>query len=110
MSLAVASDPIPIRMDSDGTARVGETRVRLASVLHHYKQGATPEQIRESFPSVSLGDIYGAIAYYLHHRAEVDAYLEDLERKADRIRREVESRPETQALRGKLLARKKQAG
>jgi len=107
MSLAVASDPTPIRVDSDGTARVGASRVRLASVLHHYKQGATPEQIRESFPSVSLGDIYGAIAYYLHHRDEVDAYLADLEKEADRIRREVDSRPETQALREKLRASKK---
>ncbi len=106
MSLAAITDPNPVRMDSGGTARIGDTRVRLASVLYQHRQGATPEEIRERFPSVSLADVYAAIAYYLHHRAEVDAYLAASEAEAERIRREVESRPETKALRKKLRARR----
>lgn len=106
MSLAATADRIPIRMDPDGTARVGDTRVRLASVLHLYKQGIVPEEIHERFPSVPLGDIYGAIAYYLHHQAEVDAYLAEQGLQAERIRREIEARPETRALRETLLSRK----
>lgn len=106
MNLATITDPNPIRMDADGTARIGNTRVRLASVLYHHRQGATPEEIHEIFPSISLADVYAAIAYYLNHQAEVDAYLGASETEAERIRREVESRPETKALREKLRARR----
>jgi len=104
MTLAAITDPVPIRVDSDGTVRIGDTRVRLASVLYHHRQGATPEKIQERFPSLSLADIYAAIGYYLHHRADVDAYLAQVEAEAERVRREVESRPGTKALRNKLLA------
>jgi uncharacterized protein (DUF433 family) len=106
MSLAAITDPNPVRMDADGTARIGSTRVRLASVLYHHRHGATPEEIQKRFPSISLADVYAAIAYYLHHQVEVDAYLADSEEEAERIRREIESRPETKALREKLRARR----
>jgi len=107
MSLAVAADPTPIRVESDGAVRVGDTRVRLASIVFRHQQGATPEEIHESFPSVPLPDIYAVLAYYLRHQAEVDAYLAALDAEAERIRGEVEARPETKALREKLLARRK---
>lgn len=106
MTLAAVTDPAPIRVDSDGTVRVGDTRVRLASVLYHYQQGVAPEEIHERFPSLPLADIYAAIAYYLHHRADVDTYLAEVEAEAERVRREIESRPGTKALRHKLLAHK----
>ena len=106
MSLAVVADPAPFRTDPDGAVRVGDTRVRLASIVLRHQQGATPEQIHESFPSVLLPDVYAVIAYYLCHRAEVDAFLVQLDAEADRIREEVEARPATKALREKLHARK----
>ena len=106
MSLAVIADPAPLRTDADGTLRVGDTRVRLASIVFRHRQGDTPEQIQQSFPSVSLSDIYAVIAYYLRHQDDVDAYLAKIEAEADRIREEVEARPATKALRQKLLARK----
>lgn len=106
MTLAAVKAPSPIRVDSAGAVRVGETRVRLASVLHLHREGATPEEILESFPSLTLAEIYGAIAYYLHNRSEVDAHLAEQEAEAERVRREIESRPETQNLRRQLRARK----
>lgn len=104
MSLAVAADPAPIRVDSGGVARVGDSRVRLASIVFLHQQGATPEQIHERFPSVSLPDVYAVVAYYLRHRAEVDAHLTELGAESERLRAEVDARPETRALREKLLA------
>lgn len=109
MSLAVAAEPTSVRVDPGGVARVGNTRVRLASVLYLHNQGSTPEEIHESFPSVPLADVYGAIAYYLHHRSDVDSYLADQEAEAERLQREVESRPETKRLRKKLLEHRKPA-
>lgn len=107
MSLAVAAESPPIRVDPAGVARVGDSRVRLASIVFRYRQGATPEEIQQSFPSVSLPDVYAVVAYYLRHRSEVDDYLADLDAEAERIRAEVESRPETRALRERLQARRK---
>jgi uncharacterized protein (DUF433 family) len=91
MSLALAADPTPIRVDSDGALRVGDTRVRLASVVYRHQQGDTPEEIHESFPSVPLADIYATISYYLRHRAEVDAHLAQLDADAERLRLKVEA-------------------
>lgn len=103
MTLAEVSDPNPIRVDADGVPRVGATRVRLASVVHHHQEGATPEQIHERLPSLALAEIYATIAYYLRHREDVDAYLAEEAAKAERVRREADSRPATKALRKKLL-------
>jgi len=34
-----------------------------------------PEAIAADFPALSLEQIHGAIAFYLHNRAEIDQYL-----------------------------------
>lgn len=109
MSLAVAADPTPIRIDQGGVARVGETRVRLASVLYLHHRGSTPEEIQESFPALSLSEVYGAIAYYLRHRSEVDGYLAEQEAEAERLRREVDERPDVKRLRARLLHEREQS-
>jgi hypothetical protein len=38
------------------------------------------------FPVLSLEQVYGAITYYLAHRAEIDAYLREGELEAERLR------------------------
>ena len=51
-------------------------RVSLDSVVLAFLQGLSPETIAaECFPTLSLEQVYGAIAYYLANRAEIDAYL-----------------------------------
>lgn len=109
MALAVAADPTPVRIDADGVARVGDTRVRLASIVYRHHQGDSPVEIHESFPSVPLPDIYAAVAYYLRHQAEVDAYLAEQDRLAEQIREELEARPESRDLRERLRAHKEQS-
>jgi hypothetical protein len=64
------------------------TRVSLASVVYAWKEGFSPESIREEFPSLQLEQVYGAIAYYLGHQAEVDSYLLDLDADFERRRAE----------------------
>lgn len=41
-------------------------------ILGWTHRGYTPEQIVQSYPSVSLEEVYGVIAYYLGHRTELD--------------------------------------
>ncbi|MBV7330619.1 DUF433 domain-containing protein [Chloroflexi bacterium TSY] len=53
------------------------TRVALDSVVFAFRDGLSAETIAaECFPTLTLEQVYGAIAYYLRHRAEIDAYLE----------------------------------
>jgi hypothetical protein len=44
---------LPLRLTEDGTIRVADSRVSLESVVHHYKLGATAEQIAQKFPALS---------------------------------------------------------
>jgi uncharacterized protein (DUF433 family) len=77
MSLALDAQPVPIQLDRDGVARIGGTRVTLDTITTVFQQGATPEEIAQEFPVVSLTDVYAVIAFYLGHRQEVEAYLEE---------------------------------
>jgi uncharacterized protein (DUF433 family) len=70
----------PYIEQKEGIYRVVGTRVSLDSVVAAFSQGLSPESIAaECFPSLALEQVYGAIAYYLGHRAEIDAYLQQAE-------------------------------
>ena len=64
-----------VRTDPTGAMRVGATEVPLDSVVAAFHQGHSPEMIRSQYPSLTLEEVYGAVAYYLAHRGEVEAYL-----------------------------------
>lgn len=59
----------------DEVYRVKGTRVALDSIIYQFRQGHSPEAIQDAFPALSLSQVYAAIAYYLDHQAELDAYL-----------------------------------
>jgi uncharacterized protein (DUF433 family) len=58
----------------EATYFVRGSRVSLDSVVHSFLDGDSAEAIRESFPTLSLEQVYGAIAYYLGHQAEIDGF------------------------------------
>jgi len=64
-----------VREDEHGVLRVGATRVMLDSVVAAFDQGHSAETIAQQYPSLSLEEVYGAIAYYLANKDEVDQYL-----------------------------------
>ena len=59
----------------EGGWRIGDSRISLDSVVHAYWEGQSPEAIAEDFPALSTEQVYGAIAFYLRNRAEIDRYL-----------------------------------
>jgi uncharacterized protein (DUF433 family) len=60
-----------------GAYRIVGTRISLDSVVWAFREGLSPETIqRDGFSSLTLEQVYGAIAFYLAHPAEIDAYLE----------------------------------
>ena len=105
MSLPISAEPVPITFDADGVARVGRTRVSLDTLVAAFRCGATAEEIVLRYDSLDLADVYSAIAYYLHHQAEVDEYLEQRRLEADELRRSNEALIDRAAIRKRLLAR-----
>ena len=54
---------------------VAGTRVSLDSLVLAVLDGLSPETIVvECFPVLTLEQVYGAITYYLAHRADMDRY------------------------------------
>jgi uncharacterized protein (DUF433 family) len=98
--------PVPLTRGEDRTIRINGSRVTLDVIVHQFKLGDTAEQIQDSFPSLSLREIYGAIFYYLEQTEAVESYL--CQQAEAETRRLLESRPETAALREKLRARRPQ--
>jgi uncharacterized protein (DUF433 family) len=62
----------------NGGYYVAGTRISLDSVVCAFNRGESPEQILEGYPLLgSLARAYGAVAFYLDHKAEIDKYLDE---------------------------------
>ena len=59
----------------DDTYRIKGSRVSLDSIIYAFQRGASAESIQRSFPTISLEEVYGAIAFYLANQQEIDEYL-----------------------------------
>jgi len=42
-------------------------------VLDHQRGGMSPDEIASAYPSITLSDVYAALAYYFDNREEIDA-------------------------------------
>jgi uncharacterized protein (DUF433 family) len=58
--------------------RLKGTRVGIETILYDYiyRQG-TPESIAQSYPTVTLEQVYATILYYLHDQDTITAYIAD---------------------------------
>jgi uncharacterized protein (DUF433 family) len=71
----------------DGGYRIAGTRVSLDSIVYAFLDGQTAEGIAQAFPVLTLEQVYGAIAFYLAQREEVDRYLAEGRRDFEAKRR-----------------------
>jgi len=55
--------------------RVRGSRIGIDVIIRHHLQGDAPEWIAYNYPTLSLEEIHATIAYYLHRKSELDAYL-----------------------------------
>jgi uncharacterized protein (DUF433 family) len=102
---ALVAQPPPLRKDEDDVLRIGDTRVRLESILGAFHNGATPEEILFKYPSLNLTDIYAVITYYLWHPSEVETYLQERKRLEEETQQELEARFPPQGIRERLFRR-----
>jgi uncharacterized protein (DUF433 family) len=59
----------------EGVYYVPGTRISLDPIVYAFREGCSPENIREDFEGLTLAHVYGAIAFYLDHQTDIDAYL-----------------------------------
>lgn len=69
----------------DGGYWIAGTRVSLDSVVYAFLDGLSPESIAESFDTLTLEEVYGALAFYLGHREAIDTYLRQSEAAFDAL-------------------------
>lgn len=60
---------------SPNDIRIKGHRIGIDNVLEYFLQGYSPDEIAATYPDLGLEKIYATITYYLHNRAETDAYL-----------------------------------
>ena len=58
-----------------GRIRIDGTRITVHRIAVLYKQGQNAEEVARTYPHLSLGQVYAALAYYHANRDEVEAEL-----------------------------------
>ncbi|MGD0901182.1 MAG: DUF433 domain-containing protein [Thermoguttaceae bacterium] len=84
--MSYADEYLDVRGPDD--IRIKGTRVGIEHLLTAYMAGSLPEEISLEFPTVTLEQVHGVIAWYLRNRAEADAYLRRWEAQARQVRRQ----------------------
>jgi hypothetical protein len=80
------------------------TRISLDSIVYAFQKGLSPESIVQSFPLLTLEQVYGAIAFYLANRADINVYLAAEEEAFDVMPQPLQT--DDPALYNKLMAAK----
>jgi uncharacterized protein (DUF433 family) len=58
-----------------GLICIDGTRITVHRIATLYKQGQTPEEIAQTYPHLSLSQVYAALTYYHANRAEIESAL-----------------------------------
>ena len=64
----------------NGGYYIAGTRVSLDSIVYEFRNGASPESIAQSFPTLRLEEVYGGITFYLANQDDIDSYLTESEK------------------------------
>jgi uncharacterized protein (DUF433 family) len=67
---------------------IAGTRITVLQIATLFRQGWTAEEIRDSYPHLSLAQVYAALAYYHSNREEVERQLAEEDAEADHLERE----------------------
>jgi len=61
-----------------GKPRIAGHRIRVEDiVLSHQRIGMSPDEIVSAYPTITLADVYAALAYYHDHQSEIDAHIRE---------------------------------
>jgi uncharacterized protein (DUF433 family) len=68
---------------TDGAYQIADSRVSLDSLVYLFREGMSAESMVESYPTLTLEQVHGALAFYLANQKEIDAYLIEGQRDAE---------------------------
>ncbi|MFB2919785.1 DUF433 domain-containing protein [Aerosakkonema funiforme] len=101
--MPVVEAKVYVEYRSGGYWIAGE-RISLDSIVYAFRNGLPAESIVQSFPLLKLEQVYGAIAFYLANRAEIDTYLLEEEAEFDAMPQPLQN--DNPALYHKLISAK----
>ena len=87
-----ASPPDRVRIVSTpgvrgGKPRIDGHRITVADVaVWHERMGLSPDEIVYNYPSITLSDVYAALAYYFENRERIDADIVEAKKLAEMVR------------------------
>lgn len=74
-------------LNEQGMPEIAGTNMKVVELVVEYNSfGWRPEEIQFNHPSLTLGQIYSALAYYWDHKAELDADIQSRSDYAEQLR------------------------
>lgn len=90
--------------------RLKGTRIGIETILFdHLFRDKSPEEIANTYTSLTLEQVYATILYYLHHKEAVEVYMTDWLEWGDRMRAEQQRNPRPIVEKLRKLKAEKQA-
>jgi len=71
-----------------GRPRIAGHRVRVQDIVVWTEQGQSADEIVAHIPSITLSDVYAALAYYHDNREAIDQAIREDDALIDRLREE----------------------
>jgi uncharacterized protein (DUF433 family) len=76
-----------------GRACIAGHRIRVMDIaVLHEMRGMSPEEIAYQYPSITLADVYAALAYYLDNREEIEQEFRKDEEWAEWVKTNIPSK------------------
>ncbi len=76
-----------IEVDDRGLARIAGSRMKVIHlVMEKNVNGWGPEELQQSFPQLTLAQVYAALSYYHDHKPECDAQIDASVKYAEEMR------------------------
>jgi len=70
-----------------GRPRIDGHRIQVEDIaIWHERMGMRPADIVSEYPSITLADVHGALAYYYENREQIDADIEAAKKYAEEMR------------------------
>ncbi len=69
--------------------RIDGTRITVHRIATLYKQGFSAEDVIQTYPHLSLSQVYAALAFYHANRAEIEAELAAEDAAYDELKNQV---------------------
>jgi uncharacterized protein (DUF433 family) len=91
-----------IALNEDRVPVIAGTTMKVVElILDHLAYGWSPEELRFQHPSLSMGQVHSALAYYWDHKPELDQDIERRLQLVDQIQRTTPASPLVEKLKAR---------